>query len=223
MRSRPIDPCARRDRTTDLAQDSRSVDHSPGQSDRPTHGAPPNGSTGLSLAVAAELGDHLLDAVGTAADLDGRPPGGPGGEHLARPGDPVALFGPGPPVAVGVAAHPSTLVARPGGLAGRCQPKSARSTRVTSGWSFTRAATPHPGQPTTDAAFSMWMRASPSASSSLPRNTTAGRSIVHSSRARRVSLHGGPPALVVEQPQTGGPPPTRWGSSRHRQTSLISG
>ena len=41
MRSRPITSCAGRNRTTDLAKDSFSVDHNPSQSDRPAHEAPP--------------------------------------------------------------------------------------------------------------------------------------------------------------------------------------
>jgi hypothetical protein len=34
------------------------------------------------VPVTAELTSHLVDAPGTAADLDGRPPGGSGREHL---------------------------------------------------------------------------------------------------------------------------------------------
>ena len=62
------------------------------------------------VPVTAELAGHLVHAPGTTTDLDGRPPGGPGGEHLAGAGDAVLLFGPRPPGAVGISAHPAALV-----------------------------------------------------------------------------------------------------------------
>ena len=55
--------------------------------------------------------------------------------------------------------------------------------------------------------------ATPAGPSSTPRKRDVGKSDHPDQRARRVSLHGGPPSSVVEQPQTGGPPLHARGSS----------
>ena len=49
------------------------------------------------VSVTPELPGQLVDTPGMLADLERRPPGGPGGEELSGTGDPVVLLSLDPP------------------------------------------------------------------------------------------------------------------------------
>src|SRR5665213_1798870 len=161
------------------------------------------------VPVTPELCSHFVHAAGVLAHLSGRPPSSPGGEELSRSGDPVVLFGPAAHRTVTVRAHPPALPPHQPART-TCSGRSTSSTRVRS---FTWASTPHDGQPADRATVSTWIFATPPGPSSTPRKVMSGSPIIPQQRALRVSLHGGPPSSVFEQPKIGGPPLRARGSS----------
>ena len=72
----------------------------------------PVGDDGVvdGVPVTAQIHGHLVHAPGVTTDLGGGAPGGSGGEHLSRSGDPVVLLGPRTHRAVGIGARPPALV-----------------------------------------------------------------------------------------------------------------
>ena len=86
------------------------------------------------------------------------------------------------------------------------RPETGRSTSSTRGRSLIRATTPHLGHPIRSTLVSTWILPMPPRSILDGEERDIGKSDHPLDSARRVSLHGGPPSSVVEQPKTGGPP-----------------
>jgi hypothetical protein len=161
------------------------------------------------VPVTTELAGHLVHAPGMSADLDGHPPGRPRREDLSRGGDPVVRFGPGTHRTVIVGALPPSLVPdEPGRTSlqrqvdqvdpGPILDSGDRPTLRTAGASGVGLDV-DPGLATRSVLDA--------------QEGDVGKSDHPHQRARRVSLHGGPPSSVVEQPKTGGPPLRARGSS----------
>ena len=143
------------------------------------------------VPVTSELGGHLVDAPGAAADLVGGPPGGAVGHHLAGRGDPVVLLGPTDPshshrrgTSIGACATP----------AGWVGPAAADRPARPLVRSFTWASTPHNRQPTARRPVSTWILAWPPWTVlHTEEKRSSGSPIIHAGTRVGSVIHGGPP------------------------------